>query len=373
MGTEEKKIKQPNSLEVKLNDWFSKLSRITVMQKIFFVDHLRTMIHASLSLVEALEILGKEMENKKFKKIIVEIKNQVEKGQPLSEVLAKYPKVFPSMYEKMVNAGEMAGKLDESLEQIVVQMKKSHELSSSIRGAMIYPAVILTAMLGVGIMMTTFVLPKLVEIFKEFDAELPLATKILIVITNFISNPINLALTIILIVGFIIGFFMMLKRIPSFRQNIHNLNLKLPIVGPVIRQINLAQFSLTLSSLLKSTLPIIEAVDITADTCSNVIYQNALHRVATEIKTGRPISQILSEYNKLFPPMVTEMVMVGERTGEIDHLLSELSVFFSSEVDKTMKNFTIIIEPVIIILLGIAVAGVAVAVIMPMYTLVQNF
>lgn len=349
------------------------LMHIPFVQKIFFVDHLRTMLHASLSLVEALAILEKEMSNRAFKRIVGEIKKEVEKGRQLSEVMGEYPKVFPGMYVKMVEAGEVAGKLDEALEQITIQMKKSQELSSSIRGAMIYPAVILVAMSGVGILMTTVVLPRLIEIFNEFDSELPLATKILIAVTNFLSKPLNLSILILSIIILVAGYIVLLRQSPTFRRNVHAFNLHLPIFGKVIKQINLARFSMTLSSLLKSTIPIIDAMDISAETCSNILYKNALHDTAKQIKSGRPVSEILSTHAKLFPPMVTEMILVGERTGEVDHLLTELADFYSHEVDKTMKNFTTIIEPVIIIVLGLAVAGVAVAVIMPMYSLVQNF
>lgn len=368
-----KKQRQLSPLEIKLNTWVSNLSRIPFVQKIFFVDHLRTMIHASLSLVEALTILAREMEHKKFKGIIEKVTAEVEKGRPLSEVLAEYPKVFPPIYVKMLASGEVSGKLDESLAQITVQMKKSQELSSSIRSAMIYPSVIMAAMGGVGILMTTVVLPKLIEIFNQFDAELPLATRVLIGITHIMSNPVYLAAIIVILAGGIALFIFLLRRQPPFRRFIHKINLRLPIAGKIIKKINLARFSLTLSSLLKSTIPIIEAVDITADTCSNVIFREALHETAKDIKSGTALSDLLRRYDKLFPPMVTEMIMVGERTGEVDHLLAELAEFYGGEVDKTMKNFTVIIEPVIILMLGLAVAGVAVAVIMPMYTLVQNF
>ena len=147
----------------------------------------------------------------------------------------------------------------------------------------------------------------------------------------------------------------------------------MPIIGPVIKKINLAEFSLTLSSLLKSTIPIIEAVEISAETCGNANYEQALKTAAAQIKSGEPLSQILRAFPKLFPPMVTEMIMVGERSGQVDKMLDELSQFFGDEVDKTMKNFSVIIEPIIILVLGVAVAGIAVAVIMPMYSLAQDF
>jgi len=358
----------------KLNDWTAQnLSHIPFIQKIFFVEHLQTMVHAGLSLVESLDVLGKEIENKALQKIIVKIKEGVEKGRQLSEVLAEHPKAFPPIYVKMIEAGETAGRLEEALQQVTTQMQKTKELTSSIRGAMIYPCVILAAMTGIGIMMVTVVLPKLLAVFAEFDAELPLATRMLISLTNILGKPLNLIIITLLIIGIIATLVLGLKKSPGFRHGVHNLNLHLPIIGAVIKKINLARFSLTLSSVMRSTVPIVEAVNIAGETCGNVLYKEALLSAAEKIKTGTPLSEILAEHHQLFPPMVTEMIMVGERTGEIDNLLTELSNFYGKEVDKTMKNFTTIIEPIIIVFLGIAVGGIAIAVIMPMYSLAQNF
>ena len=368
-----KKKRELSPFEKKLNEWASHLSRIKFTEKMFFVDHLRTMVGAGLSIVEALEILSKEISNPKFKKTITQIKADIEKGEQLSAVLAKHPKVFPTTYVKMIAAGEASGTLQESLEQVTLQMRKSNELASSIRGAMIYPAVILFAMFVVGILMTTVVLPKMLEMFQDFDAELPLPTKMLMIIVNFLSNPLNLIIIVILGAGIISAFIYLLKKSADFKRTIHLINLHLPIIGKVIKKINLAKFSLTLSSLLKSTIPIIDAVDITAETCANVLYQNALHDAAKKIKSGEPLSNLLSQYEDLFPSMVTEMIMVGERSGEVEKLLNELSDFYGDEVDKTMKNFSTIIEPIIILVLGVAVAGIAMAVVMPMFSLVQNF
>ncbi len=369
-----KKQKQLSPFEQKLNTWVQNhLTRIKIVEKIFFLDHMRTMLHAGLSLIEALNVLAKEIQNKRLRAIVHEVKTEIEKGKQLSEVLGNYPKVFPSMYVKMVASGEVAGKLEESLEQIVTQMKKSHELTSSIKGAMIYPSVIIAAIGVVGILMVTVILPKLTTLFDEFESELPISTRVLIAITDFMSKPLNLIMSIGIIIGIIALFVFFMRTQPRFKNIIHAGNLRLPIFGNVIKQINLAQFSMTLSSLLKSTLPIVEAIDITGDTCGNVQYRHALHHAKEKISTGIPLSEILMTHPKLFPPMVTEMVMVGEKTGEIDRLLQELSDFYAHEVDKTMKNFSTIIEPVIIIVLGLAVAGIAVAVIMPMFSLMQNF
>ena len=364
-----KKQKKISSIDRAL----AKLSRVKLSEKIFFVDHMRTMLGAGLSLIDALTILAKETTNLKFQMTIDEIKKEVEKGRSFSQVLGEHPKVFPPIYVKMISSGEVSGKLEESLEQVVNQMKKSHELIATIRGAMIYPAVILFAMAGVGLLMTTVVLPKLLEIFKDFDQELPFATRVLIGFVDFVSNPINLVLIFIGLISFVVGFIYMLRKSPDFKRAVHTFNLHLPIVGPIIKQINLAKFSLTLSSLLKSTIPIIDAVEITAETCSNVRYREALHECAARIKSGEPFSEILRTYENIFPPMVTEMIMVGERSGEVEHLLNELSSFYGSQVDRTMKNFSTIIEPIIILVLGVAVGGIAVAVVMPMFSLVQNF
>ncbi len=349
------------------------LSRITLFQKMLFLDHLRIMIKGGLSIIEALGVLERETSNKKLKEAIAEIKKNVEQGEPLSAALSLHPNIFSKMYVRMIEAGEAAGQLESALEQAVIQMRKAYELTSAIKGAMIYPGVILTAMLGIGIMMITVVLPQLTTLFKEMDAELPLATRILIQISDIASQPLYLLGIFATIGGCIGGFLFLLKRVPSFRASFHALTLHLPIAGNIIKQINLARFSLTLSSLLKSTIPVVDAVNITADTCSNVQYQMALHEGSETIKRGTPLSEILQKYDTLFPPMVVEMVLVGEQSGDVESLLTELANFYNDEVSKTMKNFTTIIEPVIIITIGIAVAGMAVAVIMPMFSLAQQF
>ena len=365
--------KQPRKLsafEQKLNEWVSDhLARVPVVQKILFVSHLKTMVKAGLSLIDALRILSEGIENKKLKKIIGEIKDGVEKGEQLSEVLARYPKVFPSIYVSMIAAGEKAGKMETALEQVSVQMKKSHELTSRIRGAMMYPAVIVAAMIGISIEVVVFILPKLLVMFKEFDAELPLPTRILIFITD--STQKYGLWMLAGIIGLIVLSVWLIKK-PKVKKVVHAFNLKLPIIGLVIKKINLARFTLTLSSLLESTIPIIEATRISSEVLGNVIYRDSLMIVSESLKKGEALSDILRRFPKIFPPMVTEMIMVGERAGKTEDMLRELAEYYGNEVDTTMRNFTTIIEPIIILALGLAVAGIAVAVIMPMYSLTQN-
>ncbi len=362
--------RQQSALEIKIRAWVDNfIHRVPIIQKILFVSHLKTMVKAGLSLIDALRILSEEIENKKLKNVIADVKAGVEKGEQFSDVLAKYPNIFPPIYVSMIAAGETAGKIESALEQVSIQMKKNHELSSKITGALMYPAVIVIAMIGISIEVVVFILPKLLVMFQEFNAQLPLPTRILIAITNFTQHY-GLWVVVVLILLIII-FAQLLKQI-KVKRVVHALILKLPIAGSIIKKINLARFTLTLSSLLESTIPIIDATRIASDVLGNVIYKERLVAVSESLKKGEALSEILRKSPNIFPPMVTEMIMVGERSGKSEDMLRELAEYYGNEVDTTMRNFTTIIEPVIILVMGVAVAGIATAIIMPMYSLAQS-
>ncbi|HPV70799.1 MAG TPA: type II secretion system F family protein [Candidatus Magasanikbacteria bacterium] len=352
------------------SSWFKKitshLETIKFSQKIFLFENLRVMIKAGLSIIESLSIAASQATSPKLKNIVSQVQAEVEKGRPLSETLEKFPQLFPSIYVKMIAAGEISGKLDESLSQAVEQMKKTNSINSKIKGAMVYPIVILVAILGISIEMLVYVLPNILTIFTEMNVALPLPTRMLIATSNFLIKYglVVLAVFIILIIAFIRA-----KKNLSFARFIDNLILHLPIFGNISRQINLARFSLTLSSLLKSAIPIIDALSITGEVVTNRLFQDALKETAQKIKTGRAISEVLGEYPQLFPPLVTQMIMAGEKSGTLENLLNELSVYYNEEADQILKNISTIIEPVIILILGVVVGGLAVAVIMPMYSL----
>lgn len=358
--------KQPDKITKWLNDH---LTRVPVMQKILFVHNLSIMVKAGLSIVEGLKILAEQVENPRLKGVIGEIKGQVEKGRQLSEALTDYPEIFPPIYVSMIGAGEAAGKMEEALTQVSNQMKKSHELTSHIKGAMVYPAVVLFAMAGVGVFMVVFVLPKILSMFVEMNVELPLATKILILVVNSVQNY---GIIIAVVLAAFIYFMIWLLKKPKPKHIFHTILLKLPIFGAVMRKINIARFTLTLSSLLQSAIPIIEAVKITSSVEGNVRYRDDLLAVAEALKKGETLSDSLSKAGDRFPAMVVQMIMVGEQSGEVEFMLKELAEYYSNEVDETMKNFSTIIEPVLILMLGIGVAGIAVSVIMPIYTLSQS-
>ncbi len=356
-----------NKVEVWLNDH---LVRVPVMQKILFVHNLSIMVKAGLSIVDGLRIMSEQVENKRLKTVIGEIKGLVEKGQQLSEALSNFPQVFPPIYVSMIGAGETAGKMEEALTQVSDQMKKSHELTAHIKGALIYPAVVLTAMGGIAIEMVVFVLPKILGMFEELHAELPLSTRVLIFIVNSVQHYgfyIAAGIT-----AFVFLCIWLMKK-PKIRSAVHGFLLILPIIGLVIKKINIARFTLTLSSLLQSAIPIIDAVKITAGVEGNVKYRDSLLAASESLKKGEALSDALARTPKLFTPMVVQMIMVGEQSGEVENMLKELAEYYSNEVDMTMKNFSTIIEPILILLLGVGVAGIAVSVIMPIYSLTESF
>lgn len=361
---------KPSPTLEKMNEWLNNHLPISSVQKILFVHNLYIMIKSGLSVVDGLRILSEQMDNKRLKKILGDIKRHVEKGRQLSEVLAEYPTIFPSLYVSMIAAGETAGKMEEALLQVNNQMKKSQELTSHIKGALIYPAVILVAMAGIGVEMVAFVLPKIIVMFNDFHAELPLPTRILVWVVTATEHY-----GILMVIGSILlaALLIWLERKPRIRRAVHAFNLHVPIFGSIIKKINLARFTLTLSSLLQSAIPIIEAVKITSSVLGNITYREDLLAAAEALKKGIPLSEALARSPKRFPAMAVQMIMVGEQSGEMEQMLGDLSEYYGEEVDNTMKNFSTIIEPVIILALGVAVAGIAVAVIMPMYSLAESF
>lgn len=353
-----------------LNHILENLQRITLPQKIFFVDSLRVMIKAGLSVVEALRILALQTPNPRFKKIIEEIRKNVEEGHSLTETLEKFPSVFPAIFVKMIAAGEISGRLEDTLQQITIQMKKSYELSSKVRGAMIYPAVVLVAMIGIGIEMVVFVLPKLLEVFKEMNIALPLPTRILIALSDFLIHH---GILVILIIGATVGAILAIRKKIWFLKAYDMVLIRFPIIGNIVKQVNLARFTITLSSLLKSTIPIIDALDITGQVLGNIHYKLIVKETSEQIKSGKTLAECLTPYPLFFPPLTTQMILVGEQSGKLEEMLSELASYYDNEVDRILKNISTIIEPIMIIILGVVVGALAVSVVMPLYSMAEGF
>lgn len=350
----------------KVNDWLLKFSRVPLKERLFFVQHLGIMLKAGISLSTALKTLSEQTKNKYFVKILIDISADVEKGDTFADSLRQYQKVFGELFISMIEAGELSGKLEEVLKQLFIQMKKENKLISKVKGALTYPAVIVFAMFGIGTFMLIFVVPKITAMFSELEVELPLPTKILIFVSNSIVN--NGVISAIIFIAVIVIFIQILKT-KKGKLFFQGLLLITPIIGPIVKKINLARFARNISSLLKTDIMIIKTFQITANVLGNLHYRNALNVMSQKIKKGGKLNEVIKDYPKLFTPVVAQMVAIGEETGELDNILVELAEFYEEEIDQIMENLPAIIEPLLILALGLGVGGVAVAVIMPMYTI----
>lgn len=352
-----------NSLIEKLTNL---IHRIKLTDKLFFAQNLTLMIKSGLSLSRGLAILAKQTENKRFKKIITDICQRVEKGQLLSKSLELHPQVFSSIFINMVKAGEESGRLDEILKELTLQIRKEHELLSKVKGALIYPIVVVVAMVGIVGGMMIFVIPQLTKMFTEAGVNLPLPTKILIAASAFLSQQLIFVL-IFIVVSIVV--FLKFKKTANGKQIFHKFILRLPILGAIALKVNLARFARSLSSLLKTDIPIVSSFEITATLLSNIYYKNALSAAAQKIVKGETIAASLADYNHLFPPVINQMILIGEETGKLDEVLADLAIFYEEDLDNIFKNLPSIIEPVLLLCLGVAVGGIAVAIMMPIYSL----
>jgi len=365
----EEKPKAVSSFIGGLSKLLGIFSTVSLSEKLFFTENFRVMVKAGLSISEALETLALQARSKKFKKILEDINDGVVQGNSLGLMLAKYPKIFPEYFTNMIKVGELSGNLEQNLEQLSLQMKKDHDLSSKVRGALIYPIVILIATVGIVILMFVYVIPSVMSIFEDMNIALPLTTKILIAISKTVTNHGVLVALTAIITGVALTFF---SRTEKGKKVNHFLILRLWIIGPIAKKINLARFSRTLSSLLKTDIPVIDSFEITSTILNNVYYKRACHNASEQLAKGAAINIILRKTPNLFPPLVTQMVLVGEKSGTLDELLSELANFYEEEVSDITKNLSSIIEPILIVFLGGVVGLIAYAIISPIYTLTEN-
>lgn len=357
--------KKPNFI----SGWINRPKKIKLAQKIFFVQQLSVMLKAGISLSVGLKTLSEQSSSKNFTKILLDLQQSVEKGNLLSKGLEKYQRIFGELFISMVRAGEMSGKLEDVLKQLFVQMKKDNDIISKVKGAMIYPLVVITMMIAIGILMMIYVIPTITGVFTELNVQLPLPTRILIFISNF-----SVKYGVFVAIGSVIGVIGLQRLISTTKGKkvFHSLLLRLPVVGAIIKKINLARFCRSLSSLLKTDIPIVQSFEITSRILGNVIYRQALMEAKEKIKKGINIEQSLDPYKALFPPVVLQMIAVGEETGALDNILEESALFYEEEVSQTMTNLPSILEPILVVILGIGVGSMAVAVIMPIYSLSQS-
>jgi len=362
----EEEILRPKNINEKFDLLLDPIRRVPEAEKIFFTQNLGVMIKSGLSASRALQTLTLQTTNPKLKRALFSITKTVEKGGTLADALGNYPKIFSPIFVNMIKAGETSGQLENVLKELTHQIKKSHELKNKVKGALMYPTAILVSMVGIGTGMLVFVIPKLLDVFSEMNVELPLPTRVLISLSNVINGYI---LFIAPLAAAAAVFLIYATRRGSGQKIWHFLILKTPIVKTIAMKINLARLARTLSSLLNTEMPIVDSIKLTSDVLKNVYYRQSLMNAAAQVETGQPLSRQLAKNAKLFPPVTVQMIQVGEETGEISSILKQLAEFYEEEVEQTMESLPSLIEPVLIVILGGAVGGMAVAVILPMYSL----
>ena len=306
------------------------------------------------------------MESAELRRVVAEVKESVQAGTTLAEALSRHKKVFDDLYVNMVDAGEIGGALDTILVRLAVYREKADALARKVKGAMVYPSVVMTVAIGVTFVMLTYIVPVFAKMFTGLGAELPAPTRFILSLSGFIRGNI---LTGVISLIILIVAYRYYSKTQKGRLNIDRVKLKLPLLGDLIRKSSIARFSRTLATLLSSGVSILDALDITARTSNNRVVHDAIKRSVLSIAEGETITQPLKE-SKVFPPMVIQMISVGEKTGGLDEMLSKIADFYDEEVDAAVAALTSMIEPVIIVLMGIVIGGIVIAMYLPMFEII---
>jgi len=342
--------------------------RVTTTDLVNFTRQLSTMVTAGLQLTNALDIL--EVQSRpSMAKVIVEIRREVEAGGTLAKAMERYPYIFDQVYVALIKSGEAAGSLDKVLARLADNLEKKREFQRKIKSAMIYPSIVIAGMSGVGAIMVIFVIPRMMVIYEEFQAELPVMTKILMAISSFVVSYWYFSLAIL--AGLVIALRILSKN-PQFRGQVDNITFRLPIIGKLRTETMLTEFTRTLSLLVGAGVLIVDALKITIYSFSSPLYRQALEEVTKKVEKGIPLGTALAQ-EEIFPPILPQMVAVGEETGKIDEVLGKVSVYFEQEAEMAIKGLTTAIEPLIMIVLGVGVGFLVIAVIMPIYNLASQF
>ena len=358
---------EPTKIKQKPKDLFANVAFLQPKVKqhdiILFARQFSTMIDAGLPIIQCLDILYAQQENATFKKMLKSIKESVEGGATLAESLKKYPNQFDDLFVNMVAAGEAGGILDTILRRLSVYMEKAAKLKSQVKGAMTYPVVTLIIAAIVLAVILVFVIPVFQEMFADFGSELPAFTQLVINISNFAKKN---------IIWIVIGLFLFIfafKKVygtEKGREMVDEMVLKLPVFGVLIRKVAVAKFTRTMSTMLSSGVAILEALDIVAKTAGNKTIEKAVYSVRSDIAEGRTMADPLQE-SGVFPSMVCQMIAVGESTGALDSMLEKIAVFYDDEVDQAVENLTALIEPFMLVFLGVTIGGLVIAMYLPIF------
>ena len=354
-------------LKLKPKDLFENISfmqpKVTNKDLVIFTRQFSTMIDAGLPLVQGLNILGEQTENKTFRNMLKRITKDVEGGSTLSDALSKHPKVFDSLFVNLVAAGEVGGILDTILQRLASYIEKAEKLKSQIKGAMTYPiAVVSIAVIVIAVIMV-FVIPVFQDMFSSFGKALPAPTQIVVNMSNFTKKNIHYMIAGLIV---FVWIFRRYRRTTSGKKNIDSILLKLPIFGELIKKVAVARFTRTLGTMVSSGVPILDALEITAKTAGNVIVEEVIYDARSSIAEGQTIAEPLSETD-IFPGMVTQMISVGESTGALDVMLEKIADFYDDEVDATVSAMTSLLEPLLMLFLGGSIGGLVIAMYLPIF------
>jgi len=342
------------------------ISRVKQDELVMVTRNLGSMLTAGLSLARALSVIERQSKNPKLKVIMKDVVEQINRGEPFNKAIGKYPKVFNDLYVAMVRAGEESGQMAEALQTLSVQMERSSSLRKKIKGAMIYPAIVITILVIIGVLMMIFVMPSITDTFKKLEVDLPATTQVLMAVSDFMSN--NALLTIAGMIAFVVSFIAALRTAPG-KKVASWIIPRLPIIGKMAKETNAARTARTLASLLSSGVDVIRALEITRDVVQNYYYKEIIQSAAVRVEKGTALSEVFIERDDLYPVLVGEMILVGEETGNIAQMLGELAVFYETEVENKTKDLSTIIEPLLMVVIGGTVGFFALAMIAPIYSI----
>jgi len=344
--------------------------RVGTKEVMLFSRQLSIMFRAKVSLVGSLQAIGAQTKNQSFRESIVRISEEIEGGTAFSQALAMYPNLFSPFYVSMVKRGETLGKLSDVLEYLAEHLEREYELRSKLKTAMIYPAFVVTIAIAVVVLLLTFVIPNLAQILEEGDQDLPAITQFVIGSSNFLVKWGWLLAILAVALG--VGL-MRYKKTPQGKQVFDRLILRLPVLGSFLKTVYVSRFGENLATLISGGVPFVQALDITSTIIGNARYQEIIAEAKQEVEGGAQVSATLKKYPGEFPPIFTQMVSVGEKTGEIESTLTSIVVFYRREVDRKVEGFLGLIEPVLIVFLGVIVGGLMVSVLLPIYQSVSTF
>lgn len=342
-------------------------NRVTVLDKLLFTKYLAEMLKSGIPLDEAIDTARDQSKNQYFKKVLSRIKKSINNGQTLATALSAYPDAFDPFYVSLVKVGEESGNLEENMGYLSTQIKKSYEFNKKVKGALLYPALILSTALIAGGGLAVFVLPQLVDLFKSLNTDLPLSTKILLFIARLMKDYGILIFTGVIALVILVPI---LLSTPFLKPKWHNLLLRLPGIGNMIQNIQLTQISRNIGLMLKSGITVLPALKTQHQATNNLVYKDYLKRLITASESGKKLSEEMNTHRyKFFPAIFSKMLGVGEETGKLDETFIYLGDFFEEEVDEMTKNLSTIIEPVLLLVIGLIVGFIALAIISPIYQL----